>query len=133
MANSNPLVQCHHIHLVDPFPPDIHQIPSSLVLKKSKKHISSRYGNPSCEVNPLRRGDLLSGVEINTFKFGSTLTSGLSKGIGHSLGWPLNRGSSVVVTVIKITKFDRKANCIQSYCIQTYTTCSYVFMPEAIS
>ena len=58
--------------------------------------------NPSCEATPFapekwpfKRGGLLSGVEINTFMFRFTLSSGLSRGGGLSSGWPLKRGSTV--------------------------------------
>ena len=59
--------------------------------------------NPSCEATPFasekwpfKRGGLSSGVEINTFMFRFTLSSGLSRGGGLSSGWPLKRGSTVV-------------------------------------
>ena len=49
--------------------------------------------NPSCEVTPFasekwpfKRGGLLSGVEINTFMFRFTSSSGLSRGGGLSSG-----------------------------------------------
>ena len=55
--------------------------------------------NPSCEATPFasekwpfKRGGLSSGVEINTFLFRFTLSSGLSRGGGLSSGWPLNIG-----------------------------------------
>ena len=58
--------------------------------------------NPSCEATPfapekwpLKRCGLSSGVEINTFMFRFTLSSGLSRGGGLSSGWPLKRGSTV--------------------------------------
>ena len=58
--------------------------------------------NPSCEATPFasekwpfKRGGLLSGVEINTFMFRFTLSSGLSRGSGLSSGRPLKRGSTV--------------------------------------
>ena len=44
---------------------------------------------------PFKRGGLSSGVEINTFMFKFTLSSGLSRGGGLSSGWPLKRGSTV--------------------------------------
>ena len=59
--------------------------------------------NPSCEATPFapekwpfQRDGLSSGVEINTFMFRFTLSSGLSRGGGLSSGWPLKRGSTVV-------------------------------------
>ena len=59
--------------------------------------------NPSCEVTPFvpekwpfKRGGLLSGVEINTFMFRFTLSSGLSRGVGLSSGWPLKRSSTLL-------------------------------------
>ena len=58
--------------------------------------------NPSCEATifasekwPFKRGGLSSRVEINTFMFRFTLSSGLSRGGGLSSGWPLKRGSTV--------------------------------------
>ena len=58
--------------------------------------------NPSCEATPFahkkwpfKRGGLSSGVEINTFMFRFTLSSGLSRGGSLSSGWPLKRGSTV--------------------------------------
>ena len=58
--------------------------------------------NPSCEATPFapekwpfKRGGLSSGVEINTFMFRFTLSSGLSRGGGLLSGWPLKRGSTV--------------------------------------
>ena len=61
--------------------------------------------NPSCEATPFepekwpfKRGGHSSGVEINTFMFRFTLSSGLSRGGGLSSGWPLKRGSTVVDT-----------------------------------
>ena len=59
--------------------------------------------NPSCEATPFapekwpfKRGGLSSGVEINTFMFRFTLSSGLSRGVGLLSGWPLKRGFTVV-------------------------------------
>ena len=52
--------------------------------------------NPSCEATPFepekwpfKRGGLSPGVEINTFMFRFTLSSGLSRGGGLLSGWPL--------------------------------------------
>ena len=57
---------------------------------------------PSCEATPFaseqwpfKRGGLSSGVEINTFMLRFILSSGLSRGVGLSPGWPLKRGSTV--------------------------------------
>ena len=54
--------------------------------------------NLSCEATPfapekwpVKRGGLSSGVEINTFMFRFTLSSGLSRGGGISSGWPHKR------------------------------------------
>ena len=47
---------------------------------------------------PFKRGGLLSGVEINMFRF--TLSSGFSRGGGLSSGWPLKRGSTVFINRI---------------------------------
>ena len=59
--------------------------------------------NPFCEATPFasekwpfKRGGLSSGVEINTFMFTFTVSSGLSRGVGLSSGWPLKRGSTVL-------------------------------------
>ena len=59
--------------------------------------------NPSCEATPFvaemwpfKWGGLSSGVEINTFVFRFTLSSGLSREVGLSSGWPLKRGSTVI-------------------------------------
>ena len=46
---------------------------------------------------PFKRGGLLSGVEIYTFMFRFTVSSGLSRGVGLSSGWPLKRSSTVLV------------------------------------
>ena len=43
----------------------------------------------------LSRGVASSGVEINTFMFRFSLSSGLSRGSGLLLGWPLKKGSTV--------------------------------------
>ena len=58
--------------------------------------------NPSCEAThfapekwSFKRGRLSSEIEINTFMFRFTLSSGLSRGVGLSSGWPLKRGSTV--------------------------------------
>ena len=58
--------------------------------------------NSYCEVTPFasekwsfKRGGLSSRVEINTYMFRFTLSSGLSRGGGLSSGWPLKRGSTV--------------------------------------
>ena len=58
--------------------------------------------NPSCGATPFalkkwpfKGGGLLSGVEINTLMFISTLSSGLSREGGLVSGWPLKRGSTV--------------------------------------
>ena len=73
--------------------------------------------NPSCEATPFalenwpfKRGGLSTGVEINTFMFRFTLSSGLSRGGGLSSGLPLKRGSNVkqyvgnaVISTIKVT------------------------------
>ena len=48
---------------------------------------------------PFKRGDLSSWVEINTFMFRFTLSSGVSIGDGLSPGWPLKRGSTVIVPI----------------------------------
>ena len=60
--------------------------------------------NPSCEATPFapekwpfKRGGLSSGVEINTFMFRFILSNGLSRGVGLSSGWPLKRGSTVLI------------------------------------
>ena len=59
--------------------------------------------NPSFEATtfasekwPFKRGGLSSGVEINTFMFRFTLSSGLSRGVGLSSGCTLRRGSTVL-------------------------------------
>ena len=44
----------------------------------------------------LLRGGISSGVEINIFMFRFTVSSGLSRGVGLSSGWPLKRGSNVL-------------------------------------
>ena len=63
--------------------------------------------NPFCEVTPFtsekwpfKRGGLSSGVEINIFMFRFTLSTGLSRGGGLSSGWPLKRGSTVVLLML---------------------------------
>ena len=63
--------------------------------------------NPSCEATPFasekwpfKKGGLSSGVEINTFMFRFTLSSGLFRGGGLSSGWPLKRGSTVIILII---------------------------------
>ena len=67
-------------------------------------HIYVIQWNPSCEATPFasekwpfKRGGLSSGVEINTFMFRFTLSSGLSRAVGLSSGWPLKRGSTVLI------------------------------------
>ena len=61
--------------------------------------------NSSCEATafvsekwPFKKGGFSSGVEINTFMFRFTLLSGLSRGGGLSSGWPLKRGSTVLLS-----------------------------------
>ena len=61
--------------------------------------------NPSCEATPFaaemwpfKRGGLSSGVEINTFMFRLTVSSGLSRGVGLLSGWPHKRGSTVSIS-----------------------------------
>ena len=75
----------------------VHDTASVLIYK----HIFIQW-NPSCEATtfasekwPFKRVGLSSGVEINTFMFRFTLSSGLSRGAGLSSGWPLKRGSTV--------------------------------------
>ena len=74
--------------------------------------------NPSCEATPFeserwpfKRRGLSSGVEINTFILRFTLSSGLSRGGGLLSGWPLKRGSTVLVhfysTYYSNLNFDR--------------------------
>ena len=60
--------------------------------------------NPSCEATPIapekwpfKSSGLSSGVKINTFMYRFTLSSGISRGGGLSSGWPLKRGSTVLV------------------------------------
>ena len=48
---------------------------------------------------PFKRGGLSSGLKINTFMFRFTLFSGLSRGDGLSLGWPLKKGSTILLFV----------------------------------
>ena len=67
--------------------------------------------NPSCEATPFasekwpfKRGGLSSGVEIYTFMFRFTLSSGLSRGGGLSSRWPLKRGSTVVLHGLRCRK-----------------------------
>ena len=64
--------------------------------------------NPFCEATPFasekwpfKRGGLSSGVEINIFMFRFTLSTGLSRGGGLSSGWPLKRGSTVSVHMVR--------------------------------
>ena len=74
--------------------------------------------NSSCEATPFasekwpfKRGGLSSGVEINTFMFRFTLSSGLSRGGGLSSGWPLKRVPLYIFTninEIKICKFEQE-------------------------
>ena len=45
---------------------------------------------------PFKSGGLSSGVEINIFMFGFTLSSGLSRGGGLWSGWSLKWGSTVL-------------------------------------
>ena len=53
------------------------------------------WGYPFCIRKMPIQKCLSSGVEINTFMFRFTLSSGHSKGGGLSSGWPLKRGSTV--------------------------------------
>ena len=59
--------------------------------------------NPSCEATPFAsekwpfKGVASCRVEINTFMFRFTLSSGPSRGGGLSSGWPLKRGFTVYV------------------------------------
>ena len=60
--------------------------------------------NPSCEANPFapqkcpsKRDDFSSGVKINAIMFRFTLSSDLSIGGRLSSGWPLKRGSTVLI------------------------------------
>ena len=56
------------------------------------------WGHPfASEKWPFKRGGLLLGVEINTYMFRLTLSSGLSRGGGLSSGWPLKRCSTVLL------------------------------------
>ena len=48
---------------------------------------------------PFKRGSLSSGFKINTFMFRFTLFSGLSRGVGLSLGWPLKKSSTILLFV----------------------------------
>ena len=80
--------------------PEIRNSPS-LFLSYQNKQILSIQWNPFCEATlfasekwPFKRGGLLTGVEINTFMFRFTLSSGLSRGAGLSSGWPLVRVAS---------------------------------------
>ena len=59
----------------------------------------------AAEMWPSKRGGLLSGVEINTYMFTFTLSSGLSRGVSHSSGWPLKRGSTIFVLIYKKKNF----------------------------
>ena len=53
--------------------------------------------NGKKEMWPSTRGGLLAGVEISTYMLELTLTSDLFKGVGLSSGWPLKRGSTLMV------------------------------------
>ena len=73
---------------------------------------------PSCEATPFasekwpfKRGGLLSGVEINTFMFRFSLSSGLSRGSDLSSRWPLKRGS----TVFRIVSLENYKNILIFY------------------
>ena len=66
--------------------------------------------NPSCEATPFaseewpfKRVGLSSGVEINTFMFRFTLSSGLSKGVASHQGG-LSKGVSLYTKIILTTK-----------------------------
>ena len=81
--------------------------------------------NPSCEATspvpemcPFNRGDLSSGVEIKTFMFRFTLSSGLSRGGGLSSVWPLKRGS-ILCDIEKFTGSFVYFVTIPSYAILT--------------
>ena len=62
--------------------------------------------NPSCEATPFalekwpfKRGSLSSGVEINTFMFRFTLSSGLSRGVASHQGG-LSKGAPLYIIVL---------------------------------
>ena len=82
--------------------------------------------NPSCEANPFspemwpfKRGGLSSGVEINTFMFRLTLSSGLSRGVGLSSGWPLKRGSTVCICMTSYTNNIRNMSWVYEILISS--------------
>ena len=87
--------------------------------------------NPSCQATPFspekwpfKRGGLSSEVEINTFMFRFTLSSGLSRGGGLTSGWPLKRGSTVhTQSPQQPHTFTQNLNsyCNQSWCITSKT------------
>ena len=67
-----------------------------------RKHVQ---WNPSCEATPFvadmwpfKRYGLSSGVEINTFMFRFTGSSGLSRGVDLTSGWTHKRDSTVFNT-----------------------------------
>ena len=70
------------------------------LLSKKFKVLKDYSGTPFLRPSllwPFKRDDLSSGVDINTFMFGFTLSNGLSTSVGLSSGWPLKRGSTVIV------------------------------------
>ena len=78
---------------------------------------------PACEATPFasekwpfKRGGLSSGVEINTFMFRFSSSSGLSRGGGLSKGWPLKRGSTVVYLPLLVLR----SLCVFVLCLEMF-------------
>ena len=66
------------------------------------------WGHPFCiRKVGFKWGGLSSGVEINTFMFRFTLSSGLSREGGLLSGWPLKRGSTVYA---RLAEYNAKKN-----------------------
>ena len=72
-----------------------------LLIQRNNIHSGTPLLRPALlqQKNGLSRGvaSTMSGVEIDTFMFIYTLSSGLSRGGGILSGWPLKRGSTVLL------------------------------------
>ena len=89
---------------------------------------SSIQCNPSWEANqfssemwPFKRGSFLSGVEINTFMFRFTLSSGLSRGVCLTLVWPFKRVTTVLYCIVRMLIF----HTVIINLIYTWTLCIF--------
>ena len=84
--------------------------------------------NPSCEATPFapekwpfKRGGLSTGVEINTFMFRFTVSSGLSRGVASRQGG-LSKGVPLYLTFLKLLN-GFASNFMWLFLLDSYQDC----------